>query len=72
MPILISDARTRIALQVGLAIVAAEEAVVAKEAVEQRLGEILERTYKTLDKTKNAEQLAKDLPEFQAWKSSQK
>lgn len=68
MPILISDARTRIALQLGLAVIAAEEAVVAKET----LGEILERTYKALAEHKEAEKFGKQLPEFERWRMSRK
>jgi len=71
MPILVSDPRTRVALQLGLAIVAAEELAVSKEDSDRKLGDALERAYKAMAASETAEQFAAENTDFANWRSAQ-
>jgi hypothetical protein len=67
MPILINDPNSRIALQVGLAICAHEQAVFEKELLERNMGDALERAYKYILNTGTKDEFEKICPNFCRW-----
>ena len=69
MSILISDARSRVALALGLAIVGEQEAITAKETTEQVLGDALEKAYRQIEASEGCEEFARNSEDFSRWLS---
>jgi hypothetical protein len=71
MPILISEARSRAALALGLAIIGEQEAIEAKETAEQRLGDELEKAYRLIAASPACDEFAKTSADFTRWLAMQ-